>query len=329
MITIGIVLYNEEKHLELIRDNVLLLNQCADHFKIIILNNGSTDRTFEKLKHILVGQEIFKWIDREDNNLGAARAMVVEAAATDWVGFIDGDCMISQSWVEAIVRLKKKYETRSESGFGGPWVPDGLWQHHYRSFFNHPLVSQVFPHLHLRSAEKAVDHIPTSNVVYRKADVLAVGSFSDQFKFVGEDLDLSLKLKLSRKALVLHKDLAIGHRLPESMLGWCAKIFKYGCGRVDVAVAHKVFIDPVLILPPLLLLLAGGLFFWIGFLFFFMGGVSFLVLSWWSLSSQSSLVIVFGLFFLTPLSYALGMLFRWSEKALSFLKYKKKIVQQV
>jgi len=114
MITIGIVLYNEEKHFELIEANLKLLAAYPTEFFPIVVNNASTDETGNRLV-ALRRQVSFLYVDRMQNNLGAARAEVVDQAQGEWVGFIDADCLISELWLERVLSLKNQFVDKPTS----------------------------------------------------------------------------------------------------------------------------------------------------------------------------------------------------------------------
>lgn len=303
MITIGLVLYNEEKHMSLVQENLRWLCGRPDCFSVIVVDNASTDKTKDQIK-ILKDKYSFLYLRRRQNNLGEARQNVVELARGEWVGFLDGDCLISDEWVTSVLR-KLLDIPPSLSAFGGPWRPAGKFAKHYKALFDSPVGSFSLPQFSVDQSEVFVEHIPTANVIYRKSDVLSAGGFSAKYAYVGEDLDVSYKLRQSGKQLLMSSDLLIEHYLPESLKQWSKKIFSYGRGRVRLAHAHGKLWDRILILPLLFLVVAvsSAIYGELSFLLLYFGAVFIVAI----LQKESTIFVLWPLIVVTHFSYALGM----------------------
>ena len=92
MLTIGTVLFNEEKRIHVIEQNVKELIKHGIH--CILVDNASTDSTLKCLKK-LVKENSIELVSRTTNHMAKARNEVLQRASTEWVGFIDADCRIS------------------------------------------------------------------------------------------------------------------------------------------------------------------------------------------------------------------------------------------
>ncbi|MCB9073068.1 MAG: glycosyltransferase [Bdellovibrionaceae bacterium] len=303
-LTIGIVLYNEEKHKDQIYSNIKALS-AFHQVRVIVVNNASTDTTLSYLTQ-LKKQFDCKIINRTSNHLARARQDVMTLAQTEWVGFIDGDCRITEQWVSSAL---KKIESlpQAVAAIGGGWIPAGRWSSLYQDFFASYLGHFSLPQLHL-SQDMAVEHIPTANIIYNKRAVVSVGGFREEFNRVGEDLDLSYRLRRERYILQMSGDLKIQHYLPSSFCQWSQKIFIYGYGRAHVASQNHDLLNRILIIP-------------LGFLFCFL--LSPIFFHQWLWVFYAAAVLVFGiinarrspfwqlacLLVITQFSYALGMFF--------------------
>ncbi len=318
MITIGIVLYNEEKHLSLLERNLVVLRDSQPAIQICIVDNASTDLTADGLRNLqqLYGFDLWH---RSTNNMGEARQDVVEAARYEWVGFIDGDCEISQTWLRVV--FESCCSIKSDvAAFGGPWHSAGRWKNHYDALFASPFGHFSLPQLSFKDGVALVAHIPTANVIYRKIDVQMVGGFSGAFFRVGEDLDLSHRLRASGKKLQMIAAMPIGHYLPDNASAWARKIFVYGRGRVQVAAQNGVYSDRILVLPLMFLLvmvMSGVVQFpWVAISYLAAVLTIAIIYGW-----KGSVFRVLQLLLATHFSYALGMAFEWLRKAIQYVSH--------
>lgn len=315
MITIGIVLYNEEKHMPLLWSNLRVLNSFYPKVSVIVVNNASTDTTLQSLESIKLQYPI-TLIQRTENNLGCARQDVVNASSSEWVGFIDGDCGITEEWVQGVLE-RIPHLPPYVAAFGGPWFPAGDWAEDYKALFRSPMGNFSLPQLSMRDGVRVVQHIPTANVIYRKADVLRAGGFLPQFIFVGEDLDLSCRLHMQGQKMWMYGGLPISHYLPSSYEQWAKKIFNYGRGRVQVAGKNSQIFEYVLLLP---------IFFIVLFMFSLSQGEWRFVLAYLVAVASCSLIYsqrahvlrVCLLTMITHFSYALGMAYEWWKQLQKF-----------
>lgn len=235
MLTIGIVLYNEEKQLQCVEQNIALF--ARHEVNVILVDNASTDQTAKRVGDLVERYKV-KAIYRSENHMAAARSSVMSATDSEWVGFIDADCRIDEQWVK--VALRRCSENLRYSALGGPLFPGGakhqMYQRLFKSFLGNINSAQVKSF----SVACGVKHLPTANVLYRRQDVLEAGNFDLKKSRVGEDLDMSYRLQSRGKHLFMDPDLALVHQLPDNFFVWIKKVFNYGRARGEVAVEHGV-----------------------------------------------------------------------------------------
>ena len=96
--------YNVEDYVEIAIDSCLSqIDIENDEFELIIINDGSTDSTINKLEKYRVFKNI-KIIDQENRGLSAARNRGLSAASGDYILFLDSDDWFK---VDALSVLKK------------------------------------------------------------------------------------------------------------------------------------------------------------------------------------------------------------------------------
>ncbi|MCT4623645.1 MAG: glycosyltransferase [Schleiferiaceae bacterium] len=90
LFSVIIPVYNAESWIEECLNSVL--NQTFNDFEIVLVNDGSSDRSAKRIRHILKSTAI-KWqlIEQENKGLGNARNTAVAAANGEWLSFLDAD----------------------------------------------------------------------------------------------------------------------------------------------------------------------------------------------------------------------------------------------
>ena len=103
--SIIIPLYNKEKSISKTIESVL--NQRYGNFELIIVNDGSTDNSFEVVQK--KKDPRIKLIEKKNEGVSAARNKGIEMADFEWICFLDADDMFLPNHLETHVRLIEKY----------------------------------------------------------------------------------------------------------------------------------------------------------------------------------------------------------------------------
>ncbi len=109
MFSIVIPLYNKE--FSITQTISLVLNQTISDFEIIVVNDGSTDKSIDKVKQIK--DERIKIIHQENSGVSAARNKGIENAKNEWIVFLDAD----DWWIENHLEVLKNMITTHENYF--------------------------------------------------------------------------------------------------------------------------------------------------------------------------------------------------------------------
>lgn len=125
-ISVIIPVYNGEKYIAQCIENVL----CQTHkdIEIIVVNDGSTDRTAE----IASGYPAVRLISQQNHGLSVSRNNGIEAATGEWIHFMDVDDLINRDY----------YERMADAISGGGGDVDVV----FGGYFNqsHPALSLSF-----------------------------------------------------------------------------------------------------------------------------------------------------------------------------------------
>ena len=101
LISICVTAYNAEKHISESIDSIL--NQSYKPMEIIVVNDGSTDRTGEILK--TYAKKGIKVIEQENQGQCAAANRAYKEAKGEYIKFFDADDILSENFIEHQVSL--------------------------------------------------------------------------------------------------------------------------------------------------------------------------------------------------------------------------------
>lgn len=99
-ISLIIPVYNVEKYI----DNTLnsVLAQTFKDYEVIMINNGSTDKSLEILKKYAQKHKNFKLINQHNRGLSNARNAGVKAAKGEYIAFLDSDDFLAPAFLEVL-----------------------------------------------------------------------------------------------------------------------------------------------------------------------------------------------------------------------------------
>jgi glycosyltransferase involved in cell wall biosynthesis len=194
-ISVVIPARNEEAWLSGCLDT--LAQQTRAHDEIIVVDDGSVDGT------IAVAQRFgVRVVSQPASGVGRARRTGCEAATSEIIAMTDADTRVPPWWVARI--LQEFDQSPLSVGVTGPWeLYDGRpWQSRCLAVHN-----RVWQGL-LAAVAPPLVNLTGCNCAFRREAYQQVGGFDPRLT-IGEDLDLSLKLRSVgrvrfRPGLVVH-----------------------------------------------------------------------------------------------------------------------------
>lgn len=107
-ISVIIPVYNVEKYIEKSISSVI--NQTLKDIEIIVVNDGTKDKSVDIVKNITKGDSRVKVIEKENGGLSSARNKGLEYATGEYIYFLDSDDYIELNMFEQVYNTAKKYD---------------------------------------------------------------------------------------------------------------------------------------------------------------------------------------------------------------------------
>lgn len=101
MLTMIIPLYNEAENIK--KCIQVLLKQSSQEFRVIFIDDGSTDSTLQELNNILEATQLvfdIKILKQENQGAARARQLGIQNASTPYIAMLDCDDSLSPDYVE-------------------------------------------------------------------------------------------------------------------------------------------------------------------------------------------------------------------------------------
>ena len=122
-ISIIVPIYNVEKYLKRSLDS--LVNQTLEDIEIILVDDGSTDNSFNICQEYVARDNRFKLIHQENKGLAGARNTIIKNVKTEFISWVDSD-----DWIEevraSIPEMPDKRRERYTQDWGIPAYDAGV-----------------------------------------------------------------------------------------------------------------------------------------------------------------------------------------------------------
>jgi len=189
--TIIVPVYNAEKTIEACLKS--LLSQDYKSYEVIIVDDGSTDNTYDILKKYQdkAGEEKIRIIKQRNKGPAAARNNGIKHATGNIIAFTDADCIVPVNWLSSFKKIYDNYPYLA--GIGGILEPSKHnWVANLERIKNRKLYGM---NNKLIISGKDCPIGGTNNISYRKEVLDSVKGFDENFpKPAGEDFDLKLRI---------------------------------------------------------------------------------------------------------------------------------------
>jgi len=178
MFSVVIPLYNKEISVKETLYSVL--NQSFSDFEVIIVNDGSTDKSLEKVNEI--ADPRLRIINKKNGGVSSARNLGIKEANEDWIAFLDGDDFWKQDHLSTVANLIKEFP--EDLAFCTSFVKNTDDAEEKKASINSvEIINDYFE----RATKK--HFFWTSVVVLKKEIFNEIGFFNEKLA-LGEDLDV-------------------------------------------------------------------------------------------------------------------------------------------
>ena len=106
-VTVIIPVYNKEKYIARAIESVL--RQSHDNFELLIINDGSQDKSMENIKKY--SDPRIRVISQENKGVSAARNRGIKEANSKLVSFLDADDEYNKDFLKHIIELHQNYDS--------------------------------------------------------------------------------------------------------------------------------------------------------------------------------------------------------------------------
>lgn len=181
----------------------------APPFEVVVVDDASTDDTWEALQRLAEASPILVRPLRLDANRGPATARNLgwRTATAAYIAFTDDDCAPEPGWIRGITEGLDQADLAQ-----GRTIPDPLE------------LEATGPFSRSMSVSVEDGFYQTCNVGYRRTTLEAVGGFDETFRFpAGEDTDLAWRVRATGATTCFRADAVVRHAVRPSSWATAAR----------------------------------------------------------------------------------------------------------
>lgn len=108
LLTIIVPFYNVQDYLEQCISSVLA--QTYRHLEVILIDDGSTDRSLEVCRKLTEGDRRVCVLTQQNQGVGAARNLGLSHAHGDYIGFVDSDDWVEPGMYQGLLELSLEHK---------------------------------------------------------------------------------------------------------------------------------------------------------------------------------------------------------------------------
>jgi glycosyltransferase involved in cell wall biosynthesis len=220
-ISIIVPVYNGETTIGACLESLLQQNYPEKAYEIIVVENGSTDRTTEVVEKYPV--RLFHSAERGP---AAARNLGISKSDANIVAFTDADCIADPEWLSNLVR---PYEDPQTGGVGGIIL---AYRHAEQT------IVEQFSDRHspldnfISGKHEFLPHLYTANASYRRTLLQQIGGFNPRL-MTAEDVDVAWRLQAETGSHLAYAPTATIHHHHRSTLTGLKRQYRhYGFGEI-------------------------------------------------------------------------------------------------
>lgn len=194
MISVVIPAFNEELTLERCLLALELQTLSPEEFEVLLIDNGSKDRTLEVVGTFLDRLPL-RIATKLEPGVSGVRNFGAQLASGEILAFLDADCLAPPHWLEQAVALR----------------PEGaVWGADYRVPEDATWVGRIWARYQASEQVGDVSFLPAGCLFIAKEDFFRIGAF-DQSIETSEDVELCARARKNGLQVIAVPALAVSH----------------------------------------------------------------------------------------------------------------------
>lgn len=110
LVSVIVPVYNVEQYLDMCLESIV--NQTYQNLEIIVVDDGSTDKSGMKCDEWAKRDPRIRVIHQENRGLSGARNTALDICRGSWIVFVDSDDSVDKKYVEVLYGLTQKYRVK-------------------------------------------------------------------------------------------------------------------------------------------------------------------------------------------------------------------------
>jgi glycosyltransferase involved in cell wall biosynthesis len=214
-VSVIVCTFNRSRLLSDCLDSLLDQTYPRDRYEIIVVDDGSKDKTRDVLDDFVQKSPLVKCFSQTNAGLSAARNTGIKNSSGEIICFTDDDCIATKDWIE---RLVSGY-AEGIGGVGGRIIAknlDSIVERYSEKskFFDQEAFRDIF--------------IIGANSSYLKVALGKAGYFDEAFRYAGDDVDMGVRVRSGGYKFVYVKDAIVYHNHRSSLRDMIKQVYGYG-----------------------------------------------------------------------------------------------------
>ena len=233
-ISVVIPVFNAERTIEACLES--LYAQDTHPLEIIVVDNGSTDKTMEIVGSLMQRHEGVPTLLLQEARRGPsfARNRGAFQAQGDIIAFMDSDCMADPSWID---HVSQSFDRTDIGAVAGSVI--GFDRQTTFGKFHALFTLRALPSSQLFHAFTLVSGgFPTANLSVRGTLFRSLGGFDENIPQFGEDHDLCARIYRAGARIYFDKEAIVHHKHRKSIKSTWHQSFGFGTGHATLLKKH-------------------------------------------------------------------------------------------
>ena len=221
------------------------LDYPKNRYEIIVVDDASRDHTPQVIKTFHNVKAVFL----EQNRQAAfCRNLAAEKAGGDILAFIDSDCICTPQWLNQLIPA---FNDPCVAAVGGQI--DSVYKDSALDQYETVKSSLIMGNREKQSQPSdQLFYVPSCNLLVKRDVFLKAGGFNERL-YVGEDVDLCLRLQDAGHCIEFRPQGRIYHKHRNRVAAFCKRRFEYGTSEPLLQSLHKnrpkqIYLPPLSIL---------------------------------------------------------------------------------